>query len=73
MGEHSLETELYREYDFNGRIYRIDNPAKLVTVTNGTTHRVIDSDNVVHCVPAPGVHGCVLRWKSKANLNPVAF
>lgn len=30
-----------------------------------TTHRVTGSDGVVHCLPAPGNNGCVLRWKGR--------
>lgn len=61
----SLEAELWREYDFEGRIYRIDNPASLILRPGGTTHRIVDKDGVVHCLPAPGQSGCVLRWKNK--------
>lgn len=73
MKEYDITTELYREYDFNGRIYRIDNPVKLFVREGGTTHRVVDSNNVVHCVPVPGVNGCVLRWQSKDTSVPVNF
>jgi len=52
--------EDYREYDFGGRVYRIDNPKRVVV--GKTTHRVVGDDGVVHCVPAPGYNGCVLRW-----------
>ena len=69
----SLETEEYREYDFGGRVYRIDNPVALFMRVGGTTHRVLDSFGVVHCVPAPGVNGCVLRWSSKDKTNAVEF
>lgn len=54
--------EQWREYDFAGRIYRIDNPARVLFKDGGATHRVIDSAGITHCVPAPGVGGCVLRW-----------
>lgn len=55
-------TEKWREYDFGGRTYRIDNPVTLFFRKAGTTHRVVDSNGIVHCVPAPGHFGCVLRW-----------
>jgi hypothetical protein len=55
--------EEWREYDFGGRIYRIDQPASVEFRAGGDTHRVTGCDGVVHCVPAPGVRGCVLRWK----------
>jgi len=68
----SLETELYREYDIPGRRdpYRIDNPQTLYL--GGSTHRVLDKDGVIHCIPFPG-NGTVLRWKSRPEASPVAF
>ena len=55
--------EEWREYDFSGRIYRIIAPTRVEFRPGGTTHRVTDAEGVVHCVPAPGRDGCVLRWK----------
>ena len=55
--------EEWREYDFGGRVYRIEKPASVEFRDGGTTHRVTDSDGIVHCVPAPGTGDCVLRWK----------
>jgi len=55
--------EDWREYDFNGRIYRIEKPVSVQFRPGGTTHRVVDSDGIVHSVPAPGAGDCVLRWK----------
>lgn len=69
----SITTEEYREYDFCERVYRITNPVSLVVREGGTTHRVVDSEGVVHCVPSPGVRGCVLRWKNKDTNKPVNF
>lgn len=60
-------TEEWREYDFGGRTYRIDNPKSVSFRPGGTTHRVVDSDDVVHCVPAPGQGDCVLRWKGEVK------
>lgn len=54
-----ITVEEWREYDFGGRVYRIDAPQKLWIGT--TTHRVLDAHGIVHCVPAPGFSGCVLR------------
>jgi len=71
--ERDISSEVWREYDFGGRVYRIDTPAKLYTRPGGTTHRVVDAVNIVHCVPAPGVNGCVLRWSSKNPERPVEF
>ncbi len=55
--------EKWREYDFEGRIYRIDNPVSVEFRPDSTTHRVTDDKGIVHCVPAPGHKGCVLRWE----------
>ena len=89
MKEYSLSEELYREYEWEYnqpvtvddtkmyevflRRYRIDNPSKLFLREGGTTHRVIDDNNIAHCVPAPGHMGCVLRWATKDSNNPVQF
>lgn len=62
-----LDVEEWREYDFGGRIYRIERPAKLITRAGGSTHRVMDAAGITHCLPAPGVAGCVLRWKGRTK------
>ena len=54
--------EAWREYDFGGRIYRIENPVSVQFRRDGVTHRVTVPDGVVHCAPAPGINGCVVRW-----------
>ena len=71
MERQSLEKEIWREYEFGGTTYRINHPKWLYVGT--TTHRVVDSDNIVHCVPSVGVGGCVLRWKNLDDNNPVNF
>lgn len=55
--------EEWREYDFAGRVYRINLPVSVQFRAGGATHRVMDNDGIVHCVPAPGIGDCVLRWK----------
>ena len=66
MEPRDISVEEWREYDFGGRVYRITRPKALYIGT--TTHRVLDHEGTIHCVPAPGYHGCVLRWK-----GPVIF
>lgn len=66
-----LSKETWREYDFDGRVYRIHSPMQLWI--GSTTHRVLDVNGVVHCVPAPGENGCVLRWKPSDVGDPVQF
>lgn len=73
LKEFDLSDEKWREYDFNGRIYRIDNPKTLFIRQGGTTHRIVDSENLVHCIPAPGTGDCVLRWMNHNTLIPVNF
>lgn len=73
LGPFSLSDEVYREYDFGGRVYRIEYPTQLYYRNGGVTHRVVDFFNVVHCVPAPGEFGCVLRWKNRDGKAPVQF
>ncbi len=72
-----LSDEEYREYlwSFNGEShsYKIDNPKTLYTRPGGSTHRVLGADGLVYCLPAPGVWGCVLRWKPRDPANPVKF
>ena len=65
-----ISSEEYREYEFGDRVYRIVAPKILYSRPGGTTHRVVDSVGVTHCVPAPGILGCVLRWKATP---PVSF
>jgi hypothetical protein len=73
--EKEIPDEEYREYDFPGRPqpYRINNPKFLVYREGGTTHRIVDSTGIVHCVPGPGILGCVLRWKNRNPNKPVNF
>jgi hypothetical protein len=81
LTKYDLTTEEWREYEweFNGvkRVYHIDAPQALYLRKTGkeygSTHRVTTADGVGHCVPAPGVWGCVIRWKNKDSNNPVNF
>jgi hypothetical protein len=74
--EKSLVDEVWREYDIPGRgsgPYRIWDPVALYYREGGTTHRIVDDKGVVHCVPAPGVNGTVLRWSPRDANRPVQF
>jgi hypothetical protein len=71
-----LNDEAYREYEFGTErriTYRIVDPVALFLCDGGTTHRVLDKAGIVHCLPAPGQNGCVLRWKPLNADKPVAF
>lgn len=71
MTPKDVSGETWREYDFGGRVYRIDSPRQLWIGT--TTHRVLDGSGVVHCVPVPGEHGCALRWQPRDVAAAVQF
>lgn len=64
VGPVALDDEAWREYDFGGRVYRIENPVALWFRRGGTTNRVVDRAGVAHVLPAPGVNGCVMRWRA---------
>jgi hypothetical protein len=68
-----ITDELWREYEFGEpvHVYRIADPRELFI--GNTTHRVVDAAGVVHCVPAVGHFGCVLRWMPRDGSNPVQF
>ena len=68
-----ISHEEWREYEWEGKRYRIDNPKTLYLRPGGTTHRVVDEGGVVHCVPAVGRLGCVLRWRCQDGFDPVQF
>lgn len=68
MEKKDISSEEWREYEFGERLYRIVAPRDLYV--GATTHRIVDASGVTHCVPAPGVNGCVLRWKATP---PVSF
>ena len=69
----NIECELWREYDFGGRTYRISDPVGLYFREGGSTHRVVDSDGVAHCLPGPEYHGCAIRWVNRDSKRPVNF
>jgi hypothetical protein len=81
--QHDISDEEWREYDwvFNEkkggdtviRVYRIENPVTLYTRKNESTHKILDADDIVHCVPSPGRFNCALRWKSRTGSDPVKF
>jgi hypothetical protein len=79
--EKDISKELWREYEWvyfiderpYTQTYRIKEPKKLFYRLGGTTHRVVDSWGIVHCIPVPGQLGCVLRWKNLDPEKPVNF
>ena len=73
LSKKCIDGELWREYDWDGRVYRINKPQFVYIRPGGTTHRVVDNCGIVHCVPAPGQMGCVLRWLNSVKEEPVNF
>lgn len=77
VGPKDLSVELYREYvDPKGNVYRISNPVALYYRDGGSTHRIVDSDGVTHCVAFPSGYGgaqITLRWKNRDSSQPVGF
>ena len=71
LNEYDISKELWREYDWPARFsfpYRIENPVKLFIRPGGSTHRVVDSEGIVHCVPSVGDFQQV-NLRVKKNLN----
>lgn len=84
----SIDGEDWREYEWDevrqnqlGRFertgsrvtYRIKSPKTLVIRPGGSTHRIVDSIGVAHCVPAVGLLGCIIRWKNPEGEAEVNF
>lgn len=75
QGPKDLTCEIYREYDYpSGRVYRISDPVALYYRDGGSTHRVVDSKGVVHCVTfGKYAEDVVLRWVNRLPTSPVNF
>lgn len=83
LKRYELTGVLWREYEWFAndgahfgaeiRTYRIKNPVAFYWHEGATTHRVLDAEDVVHIVPAPGQMGCVLRYKKEEGIEPVMF
>lgn len=83
--EYDISKEMWREYDFGGRVYRINKPVTLIFyyrtspfiplgfAQQSDTHRIVDAGGIAHCVPRPGIDGCVVRWKNADPDKPVNF
>lgn len=73
-GPLDITDEIYREYDFGSRTYRIDKPVALYySSINPSTHRIVDSEGIVHCVPFDKKGSTVLRWKTADVNKPIIF
>lgn len=69
LKQYDLRCELYREYTIlvggDWYTYRIDGPVALYIRPNGTTHRVEDTNGVVHCIPFGTGCPTILRWMNR--------
>jgi len=66
-----ISDEVFREYDFAGRVYVIQHPVMLYI--GKTAHRVVDENGTVHIVPTVGIKGCVIRYRVKPGRTQVSF
>ena len=79
LSQHILEDYIYREYEWiepetkEVIVYRIDRPTTLFTTLKGKTHRVVDSDGIVHLVPSVGYMGCRIRYKKEEGSPKATF
>jgi len=79
LKEYDISKELWREYDWvinetgQRTVVRINKPQKLFLYSGCTTHRVVDSEGIVHCLPSVGLMGCVLRWFNSDLNKPCNF
>lgn len=66
LEKYDIENEEYREYILpNKEIYKIVNPKFLYLRDGGSTHRIVDSSGVIHCIPFGKDASVVLRWKNR--------
>lgn len=61
-----ISTEEVRVYETAGiGEYRISNPVGVYLREGGTTHRIVDSQGICHCIAFPNEGRTVLRWQNK--------
>lgn len=67
-----ISRELYREVVTSGGVrQRIDNPVALITRKGGSTHRIVNADNVVYCYASPETGQSVVTWFCGETAQPV--
>ena len=67
----SLDQEKWREYNYTGKVYRINNPREIHLYKGCTTHTIVDSEGILRMFPAPGFQGCHITIKLKDSKNSV--
>lgn len=76
LGPFDASTEAFREYYWpdTEQTYRIVAPVGWYRRLGGTTHRVVDSTGLVHCVPCGPEHpNTIIRWLNKDLSVPVNY
>lgn len=77
MESKDLSKEAYRRYEWTDPVtgnecrHQIDEPVTLFV--GKTTHRILDTNGLVHFVPSVGYFGCVLLTYNKDESEPVNF
>lgn len=77
MESKDLRKESFRRYEWidpvtgNTMMHEIREPVTLFA--GKTTHRILDTNGLVHFVPSVGYFGCVLLTENKDKSNPVNF
>ena len=69
----NISGEEWREVETVNGTYRIENPIALIIKIGGKTHRVVDSEGIVHCYVAPESGRSILRWKPREGTPSVQF
>jgi len=74
MEAKDLKKELFRRYEWidpvtgNLMLHEIQEPQ--VVYLGNTTHRILDTNGLVHFVPSIGYFGCVLVTQNKDQSKP---
>jgi len=69
--KYDLAGEEWREYEFGGANYRLEHVVAIYSRPGAQVHLIEDAGGVIHSLPAPGVNGCILRFKMKDGTSPV--
>lgn len=79
MKSYNIGKELYRIYEWTDPIsgnqikHTVNRPVILFYESGHSCHRVVDANDIVHCVPAVGYFGCIVYWENADKDNPVNF
>ena len=70
-----ISHEMWREYEYNGHVFRVDQPVALILRVGSTGHRIVDTENDAHYFPGPSTLGkaVALRWCNGDENSAVYF